>query len=65
MYKPKTVKILVVGPEGSGKTTIVNFLAGKERVLERPYRPTFGCRVVECLKEAPRSARRPGEELTI
>jgi small GTP-binding protein len=64
MYKPKTIKIVVIGPEGSGKSSIVNFLAGKDRVLEKQYRPTFACRVVETLKESPRSTRR-GEELTI
>ena len=50
MYYSNTLKILVVGPEGSGKTAITNFLCGKSNVLEVPYRPTAGVRIVETEK---------------
>ena len=51
MYYTSTLKILVIGPEGSGKTAITNFLCGKSNVLEVPYRPTAGVRVVETERE--------------
>lgn len=47
MYNLTKVKILVIGPEASGKSTIVNYLADKQNVLESPYRPTSGVRIVE------------------
>ena len=47
MYYSNSLKILVIGPEGSGKTAITNFLCGKSNVLEVPYRPTAGVRIVE------------------
>ena len=51
MYYANTLKIVVIGPEGSGKTAITNFLCGKNNVLEVPYRPTAGVRIVETEKE--------------
>lgn len=47
MYNLTKLKILVVGPEACGKTTLVNYLAEKQNVLESPYRPTTGVRIVE------------------
>jgi len=41
------LKVLVIGPTGSGKSTITNFLAGRKHVLSENYRPTVGCRIVE------------------
>lgn len=46
MYNITKLKILVIGPEASGKTTIVNYLAEKQNVLETPYRPTSGVRII-------------------
>ena len=46
MYNLTKLKILVVGPEASGKTTVVNYLAQKSNVLEAPYRPTKNVRIV-------------------
>ncbi len=46
MYNISKLKILVIGPEASGKTTIVNYLAEKQNVLENPYRPTAGVRII-------------------
>ena len=47
MYNLTKLKILVIGPEACGKTTLVNYLAEKQNVLENPYRPTTGVRIVE------------------
>jgi GTPase SAR1 family protein len=46
MYNLTKLKILVIGPEASGKTTIVNYLAQKSNVLDNPYRPTSNVRIV-------------------
>ncbi len=46
MYNLTKLKILVIGPEASGKTTLVNYLAQKSNVLESPYRPTRNVRIV-------------------
>ena len=47
MYNLTKLKILVIGPEACGKTTVVNYLSQKSNVLESPYRPTNGLRIVE------------------
>ena len=47
MYNLTKLKILVIGPQACGKTTVVNYLAEKQNVLENPYRPTAGVRIVE------------------
>jgi GTPase SAR1 family protein len=62
MFKGQTVKILLIGPVQSGKSTIANFLGDREDVLGGGYRPTVGVRVVEFEKEAPKNPRRPGQE---
>jgi GTPase SAR1 family protein len=42
------MKIVVVGPTGSGKTTISNFLAGsKDSLVSEKYSPTIGVRILE------------------
>ncbi len=46
MYNLNKLKILIIGPEGSGKTTICNFLCDKPNVLDTPYRPTAGVRII-------------------
>lgn len=51
MYNLSKLKILVIGPEGSGKTTVTNFLCEKSNVLDIPYRPTAGVRIIETEKE--------------
>ena len=47
MHFSNNLKILIIGPEGEGKTTITNFIAGKSNVLDVPYRPTAGVRIIE------------------
>jgi GTPase SAR1 family protein len=47
MYNLTKLKILVIGPEASGKTAVVNYLSQKANVLEAPYRPTNSVRIVE------------------
>ena len=46
MYNLTKLKILVIGPEASGKTAVVNYLSQKSNVLEAPYRPTNSVRIV-------------------
>uniref|UniRef100_A0A7S1XMT3 Uncharacterized protein n=1 Tax=Phaeomonas parva TaxID=124430 RepID=A0A7S1XMT3_9STRA len=47
MDEPPT-KILIVGPERAGKTTIANFLTEQTQDLTpRQYTPTVGCRILE------------------
>lgn len=47
MYNLTKLKLLVIGPEASGKTTVVNYLSQKANVLDAPYRPTNSVRIVE------------------
>jgi len=47
MYNLTKLKILVIGPEASGKTAVVNYLSQKSNVLDSPYRPTNSVRIVE------------------
>lgn len=47
MYNLTKLKILVIGPEASGKTAVVNYLSQKSNVLDAPYRPTNSVRIVE------------------
>jgi len=47
MYNLTKLKILVIGPEATGKTTVVNYLSQKSNVLDIPYRPTNPVRIVE------------------
>jgi len=46
MYNLTKLKILVIGPEASGKTTVVNYISGKTNALDAPYRPTNSVRIV-------------------
>lgn len=42
------LKIIVVGPKGSGKSTLSNFLLGQsDGIANNPYQPTVGCRILE------------------
>uniref|UniRef100_A0A915LMA2 Intraflagellar transport protein 22 homolog n=2 Tax=Meloidogyne incognita group TaxID=654580 RepID=A0A915LMA2_MELJA len=42
-----SVKILVLGPTKSGKTSISNYLADSQDAVSKDYRPTQGVRIVE------------------
>ncbi|CCI50430.1 unnamed protein product [Albugo candida] len=46
---PTTLKVLVIGPKSSGKTTIANFLAGHQDRLggQEQYQPTVAVRILE------------------
>ena len=61
----KPVKILIIGPVQSGKTTIANFLADRGDQLNTGYRPTAGVRILEFEKEAPKNPKRPGQDKVI
>ena len=56
------VKVLVIGPKNSGKSTIANLLAGRKQVTTKNYRPTVGCRILEFEKEAPQNPNLPGDQ---
>jgi small GTP-binding protein len=48
MSAGRTMKIVVVGPVGSGKSTISNYLAGsKDSLITEKYSPTIGVRILE------------------
>ena len=47
------VKILVIGPTKSGKSTITNILAELAEGPTEQYRPTVGCRIVEFERDPP------------
>mmetsp|Transcript_1084 Transcript_1084/g.3159 ORF Transcript_1084/g.3159 Transcript_1084/m.3159 type:complete len:200 (-) Transcript_1084:6-605(-) len=52
---PSSAKIIVVGPQGCGKTVISNFLSGYAERIEpdETISPTAGCRILEFEAEAP------------
>lgn len=42
------LKVIVVGPQGSGKSLISNYLMGQSELLvSEKYEPTIGCRILE------------------
>ena len=47
------VKILVIGPQRSGKTAIANLLGELTDSVSEFYRPTVGVRVVELERDPP------------
>ena len=49
------VKILVLGPTKSGKSTVANLLGDLQDGLSTIYRPTIGCRIVDFERDAPQS----------
>ena len=55
------VKILVLGPTRSGKTTIANILGGLQEGPTQNYRPTVGCRIVDFEREPPKSVSQFGK----
>jgi intraflagellar transport protein 22 len=60
MLKGQSVKIIIIGPVQSGKSTLTNFIADREDIPSSSYRPTAGVRVLEFEKEAPKNPKRPG-----
>jgi Rab-like protein 5 len=48
-----TVKILVIGPTKSGKSTIANIIGELSEGPSENYRPTAGCRIVELERDPP------------
>lgn len=55
---PSSAKIIVVGPQGCGKTVISNFLVGYAEAIQadETITPTAGCRILEFEAEAPSSS---------
>ena len=52
------VKILLVGPCNTGKSTIANLLADISEGPSPNYKPTKGCRIVEFEKDAPLAVKK-------
>ena len=52
------VKILMVGPAETGKSTLANMLADISEGPSGSYRPTKGCRIVEFEKDVPLAVKK-------
>ena len=52
------VKILMVGPTETGKSTLANILADISEGPSGSYRPTKGCRIVEFEKDVPLAVKK-------
>eukprot|EP00744_Colponema_vietnamica_P010565 GILI01014920.1.p2 GENE.GILI01014920.1~~GILI01014920.1.p2 ORF type:complete len:203 (-),score=50.03 GILI01014920.1:1161-1727(-) len=55
------LKLLVIGPCRSGKTTLSNLLAEFSETPSAEYQPTAGCRILEFDREVSRNSSRPLE----
>ena len=55
------VKILILGPTKSGKSTLANILGGLQEGLGTVYRPTAGCRIVDFERDSPASVSQFGK----
>jgi intraflagellar transport protein 22 len=56
-----SIKILIIGPIQSGKSTIANYISEKSDI-PLPYRPTVGVRILEFEKQTPKNPKRPGQD---
>mmetsp|Transcript_43664 Transcript_43664/g.112807 ORF Transcript_43664/g.112807 Transcript_43664/m.112807 type:complete len:193 (-) Transcript_43664:98-676(-) len=56
-------KVVIVGPCEAGKSTIANVLAEASESASEAYRPTVGCRILECESEIRSSSQRITVEL--
>ena len=43
----KKLKILILGATGCGKSSVANYLAEKSETVDKTYKPTVGCRILE------------------
>ena len=55
------MKILIIGPTNSGKTTLANVLSGHSSTPSANYHPTVGVRILELERTPPRANRIGGE----
>jgi Rab-like protein 5 len=51
------MKILIIGPSNSGKTTLANCISGHSSTPASNYHPTAGVRILEMEKSPPRANR--------
>lgn len=58
------MKILIIGPSNTGKTTLANLLSGHSTTPSANYHPTVGVRILEMEKTPPR-ANRLGTEASV
>jgi Rab-like protein 5 len=45
------LKILIIGPTKVGKSVLTNTISDFTNVVPTEYRPTVGCRILECERE--------------
>lgn len=57
----KKLKILILGPSGSGKSCLANYLAEKPEPIDKNYKPTVGLRILELEKTVCHSRAPAGE----
>ena len=55
------VKILVLGPQRAGKSTLSNILGDLQDGLSTVYRPTQGCRIVDFERDPPANVSQFGK----
>ena len=58
------MKILIIGPSNTGKTTLANLLSGHSSTPSANYHPTAGVRILEMERTPPR-ANRIGAETSV
>lgn len=58
------MKIIIIGPSNTGKTTIANLISGHSSTPAANYHPTVGVRILEMEKTPPR-ANRLGAETSV
>lgn len=46
-----SLKILIIGPTKVGKSVLTNTISDFTNVVPTEYRPTVGCRILECERE--------------
>ena len=51
------VKILILGPQKAGKSTIANILGDLQDGPSTIYRPTVGCRIVDFERDPPATVK--------
>ena len=55
------IKILILGPQKAGKSTIANILGDLQDGPSSIYRPTVGCRIVDFERDPPASVKQFGK----
>ena len=59
------LKVLLIGPPQSGKSTLANYLSGRTDVISKSYRPTVGVRILTTTKTIVHSYAPDGDDFTV